>query len=549
MIIIIERESSRNGRLMQDAGADTLGGLVERAVEAAPDHPLITTTGGRRVTAAGLDRAVRSTAAGLADLGVGRGGVVVSWLPNLPEWYTVHLAAARLGATTIPLNTRFRREELAGILARIAVDVLVVPRGFIGLDLVGLAIEAAADAQRTPHVVVVDVTGSDAPGPAGSVLLADIQGDGDHPPRCRAEDLVVAFTTSGTTGAPKLASHDHRAVTSHAVNVARHVGLDRDAVLLGALPLCGAFGYAGVTAALAGGATVVLQDVFDPDDAAAAFPAHGITHCYGSEVLLRGVLDGADRGGHDLSSWRFVAFANFSADGEAVAATIEERLALTPRGLYGASELFAFMTVRPAAAPFHIRVKAGGVLVGDDIAMRADDGTVLGCGEAGELQVRGYNVTRGYLGDPDATASAFTADGWYRSGDLGELAADGSFTFLNRMKDTLRLGGFLVDPAEIEEHLTAHPAVRRAQVVGVNVVGTGDVAVAFVEPAGDQPPDPIALRTFCRDRAAAFKVPSEVVVIDTFPVVAGPNGEKIQRSRLRQMAAAHLQAHGHEVAP
>lgn len=528
---------------MAGSAAATLNGLLERTATVAPDLAVIVASDGGRITAADLLQSVRATAAGLIDLGVRRGGTVVSWLPNIPEWYTLHLAAARVGAITIPLNTRFRREELSAILARIDVNVLAVPRGFLDLDLLGIAMDVLSRMHPAPRLVVVDLDVAGTPAPTGAVTLADIQGRADAPADAAPEDLVVAFTTSGTTGSPKLVSHDNRAVTRHARNVAQHIGLDRDAVLLGALPLCGAFGYAGATAALAGGATVVLQEVFDPDAAAAAFPAHGITHCYGSEVLLRGVLEGADRGRHDLSSWRFVAFANFSGEGEAVAAAIEQRLGLTPRGLYGASELFAFMTVRPADAPFDVRVKAGGTPIDRDIEIRiASDDALLGAGEPGELQVRGYNVTRGYLGDADMTAAAFTTDGWYRSGDLGELAPDGSLTFLSRMKDTLRLGGFLVDPTEIEERLTTHPSVRRAQVVGVESPGGGDMAVAFVQLLGPEPLDTASLRAFCRERAAAFKVPSQILAIDAFPVVSGPNGDKIDRSVLREKAAAHLRS-------
>jgi len=145
----------------------------------------------------------------------------------------------------------------------------------------------------------------------------------------------------------------------------------------------------------------------------------------------------------------------------------------------------------------------------------------------------------GYFEDPDATVAATTDDGFFRTGDLGYTSADGGFVFLTRMGDVLRLGGYLVAPAEIEAHLAAHPDVAEAQVVGVDSA-VGPRAAAFVIAAAGAAVDSDGLQAHCARGLAKFKVPTAIYPIDAFPVTPSPNGEKIQRGKLRAMAQERL---------
>jgi fatty-acyl-CoA synthase len=164
-------------------------------------------------------------------------------------------------------------------------------------------------------------------------------------------------------------------------------------------------------------------------------------------------------------------------------------------------------------------------------------GVELRLADGGEIELRGPNVFRGYWEREEATAESFTADGWFRSGDLGALVEEGAFSYICRMGDALRLRGFLVDPAEIELRLAAHAGVHTAKVVGVPGPDGATVAVGFVTPDGPDRPDPAELREWCAAELAAFKVPATVHVVAEMPTTTGTNGTKIKAGTLREWAA------------
>lgn len=539
---------------------ETLADAFDAVVEARPESLAVIDT--RRpdlpgLTFSALAEEVARATSFLADrLDLERGDVLCNWLPNVPETIVLHLAAARLGLLTVSLNTRYRAAELAHVLKTTGPAALVLPTAFLGIDFVGIARAVlGADAREgwaeqwptLRSVVAVDTSpGPHDSSPPGSGALTtldwaaataayrgrDIPSAGVAGP----DDPLIAFNTSGSTGMPKLAVHTHRSVVRHAGNVSRAFDLGPQDSLLMALPLCGAFGFTGAISAMLAGARLVLQPVFDADQAVAWFGREQITHAYGPDNLLCAILDAASDPGR-LSSWRATAFANFSGDGPRVAERIEHELGIPARGVYGASELLALVSVWPPDADPADRHQNGGRPVSPDIQVRAVDpvdGTPLTHDQDGELQFRGYCVMSGYYGDEQASQAALTDDGWFRSGDLGRTRRDGSFIYVSRLGDSLRLGGFLVDPAEIEALLLTHPRVRAAAVVGVARPGSGDVAVAFVE--ADPATDTDSVLAWLKERTAAFKTPTHLIAVDTLPRVEGPNGVKVKRADLRRIA-------------
>lgn len=518
---------------MTQVSAGTLAELLTGVAAGGPDRPaVLVPDNGRRLTYGELDRQARQVAAGLATLGVGHGDRIAVWLPNLPEALVLQFAAARLGAVVVGVNTRFRSAELGAILAASGASCLVMTQGFRDIDFAGIL----AETERRPRLVIG--VGTDTP--AGSRPWSSLFDHGSLDGEAgTAYDVCNLFPTSGSTGTPKLATHRQASVVAHARNDAVAFAMGPGDVSLCALPLCGVFGFNVVMSALAAGSTVLLPAAFDAAESAHAVAEHRVTHWHAADGMMRAVLDVAASEGLSLRSWREGAYAAFAGGGPDLVREIEETVGARVTGVYGASEVFALLARWPREWDPGRRGVCGGIPVSPDLEVRAvhpESGQVLPHGESGELQFRGYTVTAGYHGNPEATAAAFTPDGWYRSGDLGSTRDDGGFLYLSRLKDSLRLRGFLTDPAEIENQLQEHPAVRLAQVVGVTGADGGDVAVAFVELEAGAFVAPAELVEHCRRALANYKVPAAVHVVDEWPTVSGPNGVKIQKMRLRDRA-------------
>jgi fatty-acyl-CoA synthase len=291
-------------------------------------------------------------------------------------------------------------------------------------------------------------------------------------------------------------------------------------------------------ASLAAARPMVLMASFEAEAAARLVRHHRVTHMNGSDDMFQRML-AARTEPRPFPSLRLAGFANFNPALEDVVGEAESRgLALV--GLYGMSEVQALFARQRVDAEAAERARAGGFPVAPEAVVRVRDpesGALLGAGENGELELNGPSRMAGYHDDPRATAESLTADGFVRSGDLGHIAQDGSFVFLSRMGDVLRLGGFLVSPAEIESFVQGHDSVDGCQVVGISgPKGARPVAFVTVPPGGAF--DEAALAAFCARGMARYKVPVRFVPLESFPVTSSANGTKIQRAKLRRMAAA-----------
>jgi acyl-CoA synthetase (AMP-forming)/AMP-acid ligase II len=530
--------------------AEFLEGL---AAEHGPRVALV--EGGRALTFDELRAAAGALAEELSGWGVGRGDVVALWLPNVLEYLVAEFALGALGAAALGVNSRYGEHEVAHLLERARPVGVVVPHGFLDIDFVGKlprssswvgvvgapegaelgGFDVGGGVHRLPDPTAEggrrEAVGAAAGGAAAGATTCGTAGAAAWPGAGEPEDPVAFFTTSGSTGEPKLAGHPQAAVVEHAVNVARAFDMrPGDAVHL-ALPLCGVFGFNAAFGMLAAGGTCVLEPVFDAERMARDIGERHVTHLVGGDEMLGRLM------ALDPPAWpdcRRGAIADFAGRADEVARWADERgIALS--GVYGSSELFALISTWPAELPLAQRVPAGGVPVSSGIEVRAVDpetGVVCPPGETGELQFRGYPVTSGYLGGP---AVPVDDDGWFSSGDLGSTTADG-FLYRCRAGDALRLHGFLVEPAEIESFLLEQDGVD-----GAKVVGAGGVAVAFVTLRSGAALSGEDLRERCHRSLAAFKVPARVEVLDAFPVTTGTNGTKIRAAELRERAE-HLLA-------
>lgn len=485
--------------------------------------------GGHRATRLELARAGQRAAALLHSLGMRRGDAICVWLPDGGSWLQFLFGCARLGVLMVPISTRYREPEALHVVRTARARVIVVASDFLDFDFVTPARSIRSQVPEVEHVI--EVATRDGFHPVDAALPTAPQLGGPDDPLC-------IFSTSGTTGPPKLAVHDQASIAQHARNVARVMDLRPDDVTLGVLPLYGVLGFVQTAAALAGGACCVYLQVFKAEAAAAAIAQHGVTHLFASDGIVAPILAVP---GADLRTLRRGGFAEFAGLAAKVIDDAEARLGLRLVGLYGSSECFALTATQLATDAASQRCLAGGQPTSPQIRFRVVDvesGEPLAEGERGELQIRGFNVMSGYLNNPEATAKAFTEDGWFRTGDLAYAQGE-RFVYLSRLTDGLRLRGYLVDPAEIEETLGRHPSVVDAQVVGVYRIGVGDVAVAFVRRA-QASLDVDELLAWCRKAMANYKVPSKVVFVDDYPRVDGPNGTKILRNKLRELAEQQL---------
>ncbi len=425
----------------------------------------------------------------LRESGVRRGDRVALHLPNGPEYVRRLLACAVGGYVAVSVNTRYSDDEVSALVERSgAVDVRWgdLGRGDVLVDIGNDAHEAGVGAPDDPFVV---------------------------------------FTTSGTTNRPKMVLHAQRSIAVHAGDAAAGFGYTAADVVLVAMPLCGTFGLTSLTAAVAGNSRVVVTD-FDLARTSDLIESHRVTAVNGSDDMFHRLI----QYGADLSTIRLAGYARFNTSLDGVVDDAQQAGA-TLTGLYGMSEVQALFSIRDPGQTASERARAGGTMVSSAAAYRIVDG---------ELQLRGPSLMEGYLAEGGATLDdALTAanldDGWFRTGDLATADDDRTFEYLTRRGDAMRLGGFLVNPAEIESVLAEQPGVIAAQVVAVDRPD-GARPVAFVIGTFDEC-DVIAR---CRDRLAAYKAPIRVFGVEAFPSTPSANGTKIQRTRLRELAETLL---------
>ena len=492
----------------------------------------------------------RRVATGLAALGVGAGDRVALWLPNVCAWLSTFIACARLGAIGVAVNTRFRSHELADVLSRSGCRVLVFWPGFQRADFGGVL--AGCDPESLERIASIvayaesgeavpsSILGKPATGYATLAASAPMAACAAQP-----DAGCAIFTTSGTTKAPKFVLHDQKTLIAHAFDVVRGFALHDRSVCYLAPPLCGVFGACNALAAIAAGRPLVMTPSWDAAVALRQIDRHGVTHFNATDDAIAQLLAATPRN-PVLPTVEFVGYAAFNPALDTIVEDADAR-GLKLVGLYGISEIQALFARQDQRAPVSDRRLAGGRPVNAHSRVRARDpesDRVLPHGESGELEfLAPASRMVEYFGDPLSTAAALTPDGWYRSGDLGCTQADGRFVFLARMGDSLRLGGFLVSPLEIEGVVQEIEGVDGCQVVGVNVgtaVGGALRPVGFVTLKPGATFDEDAAIRHVAAKLARYKVPVRLFPIDAFPVTEGTNATKIQKHKLREMAQAEM---------
>jgi fatty-acyl-CoA synthase len=504
--------------------------------------------GERRISHAEFDVLRRRTAAWLAAQGIGRGDRVAVWLVNRIEWLALLFGLAQAGAALVAVNTRFRAAELEYLLERSGARMLVLQLNFRGIDFPAVLAEVRAELPALEKVAVVGAASTMPPRVLGKPVVAFDALDrtatevADH---ADPDAPAAMFTTSGTTKGPKLVVHSQRTLAYHASKVAAAFGFDApDARLLAGVPFGGVFGLSSALGAYAGGAPIVLMETFEPHAAATLARSREITHMFGPDALYRRLLEAAP-GNDPFPAARMFGFAPMQAGGvDFAAAACAQGVPMF--GLYGSSELHALFAVQAPSLTTSEQIAAGGrPVAGNEAEVRirdVDSGALLPAGQSGEIEIRAPSNFVGYYNNPEATAEALRPDGFFRTGDIGQLREDGSFLFETRRGDAIRLAGFLVNPAEIEDVIKRVSGVADAQVIGVEIGGNARCIAFVIRTPGSQTREE-DIAGACSSMAA-FKMPARIWFIAEFPATQSANGTKIQRGLLREMALERLLSEG-----
>jgi acyl-CoA synthetase (AMP-forming)/AMP-acid ligase II len=524
----------------------TLPAMLDECVRAHGNREALMSGRGRlryRELAVLADR----IAGALAPRGVERGTHVGLLLPNWPEWIALAFGVWRCGGVLVPLNTLYRPRELGHALSHAAISVLIAARGFLRHDYAAALGElgilpGAGGASRvtaTTFPALRDVVLLD---PAAPLDLSPLLGGRTSDPGAgpRPDDPATILFTSGSTAAPRGVIHTQAALRLAAEGDAAVLGLTPEDRTWGYLPFFFAGGLVTVAlATLSGGGGVVLQDVFEPGETLRLLESERVSVFFAwphqAEALVahpsfRTTRLRLKKGVGANTKW---AAALYPYDHCAV-------------GSYGMTETPPLCTAWPWDAPIARRTGSHGRPVGKRELRIVDPetGSPLATGVDGEICVRGPELLVGYVGEPPG--SCRDAEGWFHTGDLGHLDAEGALHFVGRLKDVIKTAGANVAAAEVEAVLLEHPAVAAAHAVGVPHPTRGEEVAAFVVLKADVAET--ALVEHCRAALASYKVPRRVWVRAERDLPVKGSG-KVDKSALRAEAERLTAAAGPPGAP
>ncbi len=510
-----------------------------------------------------LAERVRAFARGLIELGVQPGEHVALWMSDSPDWLVARWAVPMIGAVLVPVNTRFRANDVAFVLTQSEASTLIVQqdavRGAPGYFEILGRLEPryreqprAWASERLPALRRVIGAGSDVPASMARFDSIEERGralkaDGVLEARTsdvKPEHVAQILYTSGTTSFPKGAMVCHGPLLQNNFFAIGCLALTTRDRYLSCVPLFTATGTFYTLATWLAGATMVIADRFEPRLFCELVEREKITMSFFVDTIVQDLRAFTDRDRHDLSSLRTGTGAPLPT---ASFRWLTETLGIPQLvSAYGMSETSNAVVRTRVTDSFEKRSTTNGRPV-DGVEIRiADTATnaTLPDGAIGEVCVRGYVLMRGYYKQPDEDAKAFDAEGWLHSGDLGELDADGFLTYRGRVKEMIKPGGFNVATQEIEVFLKSHPAVREAVVVGVPDARLGEVGYAYVELLAGAALEADTLTAYCRDSIAGFKVPRHIEFVTDWPRTGS---QKIRKLELKARAEKRLTDRAAEV--
>jgi 2,3-dihydroxybenzoate-AMP ligase len=513
----------------------TLFGLLEAAAARWPDKAALV-AGPRRLSYAELRQQSTRLAARLLDLGLAPRDRVVVQLPNILEFAVVYFALARIGAIPVMALRPHRHTEVRHFLNASGARAYVIADRIGDFDYRDMAEQLRAEAPALRHIIVVGEAGP------GQQAYAELMRDGDFdPPAVQVDPAEVGtmLLSGGTTSMSKLIPRTHQDYVLNARLCGRAAGFDEATVFMAILPLGHNYNLAspGMLATLLYGGTVVLAASTQTDDIFATVQCERVTHIAAVVPLIATWLASDVETRHDLSSLKVVQNGGARLAPE-LRARLRERFGCTPQEIYGTAEGLINMTRLDDAEEQLLHSSGAPVCDDDEIRVLDEQDRDVSDGQSGELVTRGPYTVRGYYHAADKNAEAFTADGFYRMGDI--VRKRGRHVYAEgRRKDFINRGGEKISCEEIENLMFAHPKVKTATLVAMPDAVFGEKACAFVVPHPGQSLSFEELIAFLRSQQiASFKLPERLELVDELPV--SPVG-KILKRQLRDAIGLKLQ--------
>jgi cyclohexanecarboxylate-CoA ligase len=482
----------------------------------------------RRVSYGELDAAADRAAAMLAGLGVGPGDVVSFQLPNWLEAAVLFHGTARAGAISNPIVPIYRRREVGFILEEARSRVLVVPDTFRGFDYREMVADLRPALPDLEHVLVIGEPAGDMVAFADA-LTATAPDAAPPDVARRGSDPVLILYTSGTESRPKGVVHTHDTLVYECASVAELYAVTGDDVVFMPSPVTHITGMLyGLQMPFTLGAPVVLLDAWSVPAALELIERERCSFTVGATPFLHGLVHAPDLAERDIASMR--VFVCGGADiPPALVRETAERTAMLATRVYGSTEC-PTATGTARSQPLRLHAETDGAPIGPtEVRVADDDDAVLTPPATGNLQVRGPDLCVGYR-DPALDAKAFTPDGWFRTGDLAEIDAEGRLRIAGRVKDIIVRGGENLSAKEIENLMFEHPDVREVAVVAYPDPVLGERACAYV--VGEPDLTLESAVAFLRTRGIANqKLPERLRLVDELPKTASG---KVQKFRLRE---------------
>ena len=510
--------------------------LVSWFAERTPNAPAVV-LGDDRLNFAQLHQRVDAVARALLAAGIQKGDRVATLSPPNPDFWITFLASTSIGAIWLGLNPRYRADELQYLVSDAAPALLFARTEFGGRrydDEIAAMRQAAPSISR---VIALDAHASDA----GFEAFAGGFASGDHAADttlaerradCGGREACLLVYTSGSTGRPKGALLHHEGIVAFALgqNRAWPLGAQR---FLNYFPINHVGCVIDISIpTLAAGGCIVFMEQFSPDGALALMQQERVTAWGSVPTVFQLQLALPDFDRFDLSAVELIIW-----EGAAMPVEVIQRLrSICPRmaSNYGMTETTSAITIiRPTDDLDILANTVGEPFEGVEVRLVGADGHEVALGSPGEVQTRSIYNLLGYWRRAEATAQAFTADGWFRTGDVAEQRSDGRYRLVGRLSEMYKSGGYNVYPREVEDAIQSHPDVLMAAVVARPDPLWQEVGVAFVVPRVSL--TVLDVEAHCRQRLANYKIPKQFVLCDELPLL--PIG-KVDKVELRRRASA-----------